>query len=114
RRRHRSSQLIWIVPIIALIIGMSLAIKSYLEKGPVITISFKSGEGIEAGKTKIKYKDVQIGLVRTVTIAKDRSKVLITADIANSYNRDVFAIPGRIGDPFSEGSNFLIRTNRAA
>ncbi len=82
RRRHRSSQLIWIVPIIALIIGISLGIKTYLEKGPVITISFKSGEGIEAGKTKIKYKDVQIGLVRTVTIAKDRSSVVITADIA--------------------------------
>ena len=82
RRRHRSSQLIWIVPIVALIIGLSLALKTYLEKGPVITISFKSGEGIEAGKTKIKYKDVQIGLVRTVTIAKDRSKVVITADIA--------------------------------
>jgi DNA processing protein len=39
---------------------------------------------------------------------------LITADIANSYNRDVFAVPGRIGDEFSAGCNNLIRTNRAA
>lgn len=39
---------------------------------------------------------------------------LITANIANSYNRDVFAIPGKVGDPFSEGCNFLIRTNKAA
>jgi DNA processing protein len=39
---------------------------------------------------------------------------LITADIANSYNRDVFAVPGRVTDPFSDGTNFLIRTNRAA
>ena len=39
---------------------------------------------------------------------------LITANIANSYNRDVFAIPGRIGDTFSEGCNTLIKTNRAA
>lgn len=39
---------------------------------------------------------------------------LITADIANSYNRDVFAVPGRIGDPVSEGCNNLIKTNRAA
>jgi len=39
---------------------------------------------------------------------------LITAEIANSYNRDVFAVPGRIGDEFSEGCNNLIRTNRAA
>lgn len=39
---------------------------------------------------------------------------LITADIANSYNRDVFAVPGRVGDEFSIGCNNLIRTNRAA
>lgn len=38
---------------------------------------------------------------------------LITADIANSYNRDVFAIPGRVGDPHATGCNALIRTNRA-
>ena len=39
---------------------------------------------------------------------------LITADIANSYNRDVFALPGRVTDVFSEGCHFLIKTNRAA
>lgn len=39
---------------------------------------------------------------------------LITADIANSYNRDVFAIPGRIGDPHAAGCHHLIRTHRAA
>lgn len=39
---------------------------------------------------------------------------LITAEIANSYNRDVFSVPGRIGDPWSEGCNNLIKTNKAA
>ncbi len=39
---------------------------------------------------------------------------LITADIANSYNRDVFAVPGRISDEFSVGCNNLIKTNRAS
>ncbi len=39
---------------------------------------------------------------------------LITANIANSYNRDVFAFPGRVNDHYSEGCNFLIKTNRAA
>lgn len=81
RRRFRTSHLIWILPVIAMLIGLSLAIKSYLSKGPVITISFATGEGIEAGKTKIKYKDVQIGLVRSVAISKDRSHVTVTADI---------------------------------
>lgn len=39
---------------------------------------------------------------------------LITAEIANSYNRDVFAFPGKINDTYSEGCNFLIRNNKAA
>lgn len=38
---------------------------------------------------------------------------LITADLANSYSRDVFAYPGRVMDLYSQGCNYLIRTNRA-
>ncbi len=49
-----------------------------------------------------------------VVEAAQKGGALITADIANSYSRDVFAVPGRIGDPFSEGTNYLVRTNRAA
>jgi paraquat-inducible protein B len=80
-KRHRSIQLVWIIPIVAAIIGASLAIKSFMDRGPVITITFKSGEGLEAGKTKIKYKDVQIGLVKGIAIAKDRSHVIVTAEL---------------------------------
>lgn len=86
-KRPRSSQLIWLIPLIALLIGLFLAVRFYLEKGPVVTISFKSGEGIEAGKTKIRYKNVQIGLVRSVTIAKENSSVLVTADISRDAAR---------------------------
>ncbi|OCX51526.1 DNA protecting protein DprA [Mucilaginibacter sp. PPCGB 2223] len=51
----------------------------------------------------------------TVVIeANIKSGTLITAEIANSYNRDVFAFPGRVNDEFSEGCNFLIRNNKAA
>lgn len=81
RRRYRSSQLIWLVPIIAAVIGLSLAVKSYYEQGPTITITFKSGEGIEAGKTKLKFKDVQVGEVQAVSIAKDNSHVVVTAQL---------------------------------
>jgi DNA processing protein len=42
------------------------------------------------------------------------SGALITAEIASSYNRDVFAVPGRVNDQYSEGCNWLIKTNRAA
>jgi DNA processing protein len=46
--------------------------------------------------------------------ASVKGGALITAEIANSYNRDVFAFPGRVDDEFSEGCNFLIRNNKAA
>ena len=49
-----------------------------------------------------------------VVEAAKKGGALITAEIANSYNRDVFAVPGRIHDIYSEGCNYLIRTNRAA
>ncbi|MFD2145893.1 DNA-processing protein DprA [Mucilaginibacter antarcticus] len=49
-----------------------------------------------------------------VVEASIKGGALITAEIANSYNRDVFAFPGRIGDTYSEGCNFLIRNNKAA
>lgn len=49
-----------------------------------------------------------------VVEAAARGGALITADIANSYNRDVFALPGRVTDPQSQGCNNLIKQNRAA
>jgi DNA processing protein len=45
--------------------------------------------------------------------AADSGGALITANIANSYNRDVFALPGRTTDPYSKGCNILIKTNKA-
>ncbi len=48
-----------------------------------------------------------------VVEASVKGGALITAEIANSYNRDVFAFPGRVGDDFSEGCNFLVRNNKA-
>jgi len=56
------------------------------------------------------------GMCDAVVVVESAKKggALITADIANSYNRDVFAFPGRVGDVYSEGCNYFIRTNRAA
>jgi paraquat-inducible protein B len=79
--KRRSLQLVWIIPIIAAVIGAFLAAKTFMERGTEITITFRNGEGLEAGKTKIKYKDVQIGLVKGIVIAKDRSHVIVTAEL---------------------------------
>ena len=80
-KSRRSVQLVWLIPLLAALIGGWLAVKSILDKGPVITISFKTAEGLEAGKTKLKYKDVEIGEVSSVTLSEDRSKVIATADL---------------------------------
>lgn len=81
-KRRRGPQLVWIIPLVAALIGGWLAVKTLLEQGPTITISFKTGEGLEAGKTKIKYKDVEIGLVKSIALAEDRSGVVVTAELA--------------------------------
>ena len=70
---------VWMIPIIAAVIGGWLAYKTISEMGPTITITFNEGGGLEAGKTKIKYKSVEIGMVETVEISEDLSQVIVTA-----------------------------------
>ena len=77
----RSMQLVWLVPIAAAIIGGWIALKAYWEQGPTITIQFTTGEGIEAGKTRIKHKAVDIGTVQSVGLSDDRKRVVVTAQI---------------------------------
>lgn len=75
-------QLVWLVPIVAVLIGGWLAVKAVIEQGPTITITFRTGEGLEAGKTKIKFKNVDIGVVRSVVLSTDHKRVVATADIS--------------------------------
>jgi paraquat-inducible protein B len=77
--------LVWLVPLIALLIGGWLAVTTILAKGPTITITFKNAEGIEAGKTRIKYKDVEIGKVTQVMLTEDLKQVVVTAELAKSF-----------------------------
>ena len=71
--------IVWIIPLIAALIGGWLAYKTISEMGPTITITFNNGEGLEAGKTKIKYKAVEVGTVKTVEISENLSQVIVTA-----------------------------------
>jgi paraquat-inducible protein B len=77
--------LVWLVPLLALLIGGWLAVKTIMEQGPTITINFKNADGIEAGKTKLKYKDVEIGKVTTVSLSHDLKQVVVTAELAKSF-----------------------------
>ncbi len=72
---------VWIIPILAAVVAIGIGIQRIRNEGPTITIIFKGAAGIEAGKTFIKYKDVNIGLVSTVQLTDNFSRVLVTAKI---------------------------------
>ena len=82
----RTLQLVWLVPVAALVIGGWLAVKAIWDKGPNLTIQFQNGEGIEANKTRIKHKAVDIGIVRGVTLSNDRKAVIVTAEMDRSLS----------------------------
>tara|TARA_B100000315_G_scaffold252448_1_gene289272 strand:+ start:2879 stop:3448 length:570 start_codon:yes stop_codon:yes gene_type:complete len=81
-KKKSGPSIVWLVPLITAIIGGWLIIKTLSEQGPEITITFKSAEGLEAGKTKIKYKEIEIGVVDSVHFSKDFSNVILKASIA--------------------------------
>jgi paraquat-inducible protein B len=83
RRRQRIS-VVWIVPILAAVVAIGIAIQRIISEGPTITIVFKAAQGVEAGKTFIKYKDVNIGQVTAVQLSSDHSKVEVTAKMDKS------------------------------
>jgi paraquat-inducible protein B len=77
-KRSWTLQIIWIIPIIAILVGLGLLYKSIADRGPTITVSFNSGDGLVAGKTFVKFKDVNIGIVKTVILSEDHRQVLAT------------------------------------
>ena len=80
-RRSSGPSLVWLIPLVTALIGGWLIFKTLSEKGPQITLTFKTAEGIEAGKTKIKYKEIEIGVVNSVRISQDFSHVIVNADM---------------------------------
>jgi paraquat-inducible protein B len=79
--------LIWLIPLLAAIIGATQVVTWLLDKGPEITVSFASGDGLEAGKTKVKFKDVDIGQVTKVTLGPDATRVVATIHMAKEADR---------------------------
>jgi len=84
RRSRTRISVVWIIPILAAAVALGIAVQRILSEGPTITIVFKAAEGLEAGKTLVKYKDVSIGQVTAVRLSPDYSKVEVTAKIAKS------------------------------
>ena len=75
----RNISIVWLVPILAAIIGGLVAWQSLSERGPLVEIRFSKSEGIKAGKTEIKHKGVVVGLVEDVTFSNDLKEVVVRA-----------------------------------
>ena len=61
RQNRLHLSLVWIVPIVALVLGAVLVVRALLQAGPEITIEFRSAEGIEPGRTEVRFKEVVVG-----------------------------------------------------
>lgn len=88
---------IWIVPLVAVVIGLWLVYDNYAQRGPLITLEMPSAEGIEAGKTMIKTRNVEVGRVESVRLSEDLSHTVITARMSQDAERMLNA-----------GSNFWV------
>jgi paraquat-inducible protein B len=90
-KTKKSFSIVWVVPLVAILIGGWMVYKAISEKGPVITISFVSAEGLEAEKTKIKYRDVELGQVTSIHFSPDLKRIVVTAELpkqATAYLTD--------------------------
>jgi paraquat-inducible protein B len=77
-RRTRRISVIWVIPLVALAIGAWLAWDTLSKEGPTITVTFNSGEGLQAGQSQLKYKDIVFGTVKSLELAPDHSHVIVT------------------------------------
>jgi paraquat-inducible protein B len=81
--RRWSLSLIWLVPAVAALAGFVLVLRAWLASGPVITIRFDSAEGLEAGATEVRYKDVVVGKVKRIRLSDDHEHVLVKVELSN-------------------------------
>ena len=96
KSRNRISW-IWLVPLVAALAGLSMVVHAWMKAGPDITIQFDTADGLVAGQTQVRYKDVVIGTVQRIYFTEDRSKVMVEA----ALNKDA-------ADIAREGTRFWV------
>ncbi len=106
--------MVWLLPMVALLVGAILAVKSCTSRGPTVTVTFLSAEGLEAGQTKVRYKDGDVGKVTAVGLDRGLSRVVVTAEITKqaapllSANTRFWIVRARIGSGGISGLGTLL------
>ncbi len=110
----KSISKIWLVPFIAVCMGGWMFYHQWSNQGPLISIVFENASGLEAGKTKIKMHNVDVGEVKSIELTEDLQKVLVTARMsANSEgllreNTEFWSVNPRISLNGISGLNTLV------
>lgn len=77
----RRISIVWVIPAIALIAVIAVAAKTYLDKGPLIEITFENASGISAGTTELHYRDVSVGMVEQVGFSDGLASVVVSVRV---------------------------------
>ncbi|HAT49391.1 MAG: MCE family protein [Nitrospirae bacterium] len=78
----KAISLFWLIPFVVIVVGAWLVYDTLASRGPLITITFNSAEGIEAGKTRVRHKAVDVGRVESVWLSPDFGQVELTVRLA--------------------------------
>ena len=76
-RRAQRWNIVWVVPILALLLGAWLIYRSLSSQGPVAEVKFESADGITAGQTEVRCRSVKVGRVKDVILSKDLQSVIV-------------------------------------
>lgn len=85
--RQRRISPVWIVPVVAMLLGLWLVIDAYRRQGPVVEISFATAEGVEEDNTPVKFRNVEVGMVTDISLHDDLSSVLVRAELSADARR---------------------------
>lgn len=75
---------VWLIPLAALLLGLWLAYSYWSSRGPVVTLIMPTAEGIQAGKTPVRTRNVQVGVVQGIRLSDDFSHTLLTVQMDNA------------------------------
>jgi len=70
--------MIWAIPVVTALLGIWLGWHTLSERGPLIHITFENAEGLVAGQSHVKHKDVDMGVVQQVKLSQDLQQVTVT------------------------------------
>ena len=112
--RGRGISPVWIIPLVALVLGIWMVVHTLMSEGPDVEIRFSTAQGLEEGKTKVKYRNVQVGVVEAVRLSDDREAVLaqvkLDRDVTDMLREDTrfWVVTARLGAGSVSGLDTLL------